>query len=61
MANVSNVVTWVCHRLHRVKIAYDGGKSNLHALECVGGSPLLDRMPVSLIMAGVESEARRAG
>lgn len=40
-------------------IAYDGGKSILRALEYVVSSPVFDGMPVHLIMAGAESEARR--
>lgn len=43
-----------------VVIAYDGGKSILRALEYVVSSPLFDGMPIHLIMAGEESEARRA-
>ncbi|PLC48575.1 universal stress protein UspA [Pollutimonas subterranea] len=43
-----------------VVIAYDGGKSILRALEYVASSPLFDGMPIHLIMAGEEPEARRA-
>lgn len=43
-----------------VVIAYDGGKSILRALGYVVSSPLFDGMPIHLIMAGAESEARRA-
>lgn len=42
-----------------VVIAYDGGKSILRALEYVASSPIFNGMPIHLIMAGEESEARR--
>ncbi|MBV6272401.1 universal stress protein [Alcaligenaceae bacterium CGII-47] len=43
-----------------VVIAYDGGKSILRALEYVASSHAFDGMPIHLIMAGPQSEARRA-
>lgn len=43
-----------------IVIAYDGGKSILRALKYVASSPAFDGMPIHLITAGVESEARRA-
>lgn len=47
-------------RPENVVIAYDGGKSIMRALEYVASSPLFDGMPIHLIMAGDESEARLA-
>lgn len=43
-----------------VVIAYDGGKSILRALEYVVKTPVFDGLPIQLIMAGVETEDRRA-